>query len=312
MYFGSKSLVPTLAMTEKGSIALGVVFLSRTERLKRLLASAERSFVDNVYIADNGPPSSAKDELYNRSYPFDLEVIDVPEPSLGRGRKAITDEVTEDYLLVVDSDVTIPNNVNVLLKQLQETDSMGGICGNLIEPEVGRFVQGAKDFREKGNKLYRGGNLEKKDVEFVAGSPLVRFDQVPNVTLFDVACLDDYTWDPEYTIGYEHVDFYVGHWKLTDWEFAVSPEVIFPHYPGGDTAYNTKRMDDTTITESRDYFLDKWGYDSIYTGKSWFDTEKKSIADKAYEKYQEKDILEFSMQGARWFWKKTELILKRQ
>jgi len=59
----------------------------------------------------------------------------------------------------------------------------------------------------------------------------------------------------------------MGHRERTDWEFAVSPTVLFPHHPGGDSTYTVNRFSDDKLTRSKDDFLDKWGCRQIVLGQ---------------------------------------------
>jgi hypothetical protein len=248
------------------NIAVGTKIFTRVNKLERLLNSVPE-WVSTVYIADDGKPTEEKSLLYDRDYQFELNILDLPyDAGLGAGREAIIDNLTEDYILIVDPDHRIPRTARILYDQLVESPNLGGIGGALAEPKHNRLYCEAQDFQEEttsgGTKLVRGPRVKskRKKIELVAGAPLVRFDFIPNVALFRAICLHDQSWDKEYVIEGEHVDFYVAHWRWTDWEFAISPSVQFPHYPGGDTEYLLNRNDTDKAKHSRDYFLDKWGY----------------------------------------------------
>lgn len=49
-------------------IALGVVVLTRTDKLSGLLESVEQQPIDKVYIADNGKMTPEKKQLYNEDF----------------------------------------------------------------------------------------------------------------------------------------------------------------------------------------------------------------------------------------------------
>lgn len=249
------------------SFALGVTVFKRTEKLRELLKSVP-PLIDTVYVADDGETSDRSD-LYTRSYDFDLELIDLDyDAGLGRGRKAITDALEEEYLLVVDSDQLIPNNVEVLVDQLKADDNLGGVGGLFLEH--GTLTGMCHDIYEDGGLIVR--DTERgKDVRNVADAPLLEFDFIPNAAVFRRDCLEDYTWDPAYRIGKEHLDFYVGHHLKTDWKFGVNPRVLFPHDPGGSTDFVQTRHDPSRLLESKRYFLDKWEYRQILRQRYWLD-----------------------------------------
>jgi hypothetical protein len=255
-------------------IALGVVVLTRVEKLRNLLNSIEQKEIGKVYVADNGKMTSDKETLYNKEFPFEFEVLDLEyDIGLGYSRDRIVKAFDEDYLLIVDNDHELPDNVMVLADQLAERPDIGGIAGSVIEPERGRLWQSAKDFYEVDNELVRDARYEGKEIEFVSGSPFVEFDFVPNAAMFRSECIQDYSWDSEYPLGRAHADFYLGHWKNTEWSFGISPEVMFSHYPGGDTEYVSHRRDTEKYEFAENYFLDKWGYEDFRTEEPyWYDT----------------------------------------
>jgi hypothetical protein len=276
------------------TVALGTKLFDRTEKLATLLDSVEDSPVDRVYIADDGRPTERKRDLYERSFPFQLEVIDLPyDAGLGRGRRRIVAELDAEYVLFVDTDHELPVNLDVLIDQLDARPGLGGVAGSIVEPADGRLWQSAKDFREDGDVLVRGADLYDKRVERVAGHPFIEFQFVPNAALFRTECLASYCWDPEYVIGWEHLDFYVGHWKRTDWTFGICPSVLFGHHPGGSPAYVADRRDPAKLDRSREYFLEKWGYeDRVTTKPYWFDTHESdpSLPERALAHYRERGL----------------------
>lgn len=277
-------------------IAIGAKVFMRTEKVRQLLESIEYTPIKRVYLADGGVMTADKEELYNRDFPFELDIIDLKyDAGLGKGRKEIVDRLkNERYLLIVDSDNEVPENVTILADQLSARPDIGGIAGCLVEPEKGRMFQNAKDFTEKGDVLVRSADLEEKTIEDVAGHPFVEFEFIPNVALFRTECLQDYCWDPHYRIGKEHIDFYVGHWKQTNWKFGICPEVLFYHYPGGDSIYEAHRNSEEKNRRSDEYFNQKWGYRAVRTDQSyWFDTartERNTLIRRARNHYQREGL----------------------
>lgn len=249
------------------SLALGVTVFKRTEKLRALLESVPQ-LVDRVYVADDGNTDDRR-HLYDREFDFDLQLINLDyDAGLGRGREAITEALTEDYLLVVDSDQLVPKNIDVLVEQLDADSNLGGVAGLFLEH--GRLTGMCHDIYEDENLLIRDTKHEK-EVRTVAGAPLLEFDFIPNAAVFRRECLEDYTWDPAYRIGKEHLDFYIGHYRQTDWMFAVSPRVLFPHDPGGSADFVETRHDPSRLLKSKSYFLEKWGYRQILRRRYWLD-----------------------------------------
>lgn len=246
-------------------IALGVKVFTRADRLAGLLDSVPGSPIEVVHVVDDGEMTDRKRDIYQGEYPFELNVIQLEyDAGKGIGYRTLVEESRSEYLLVVDSDHEVPTNVEVLRDQLEETPELGGVSGLLHER--GRIRGACHDLYRRGDVLVRDVR-EEKEVEMVAGHPLVRFDFLPFATLFRRECLETYNWDPEYIIGKAHLDLFVGHLEHTDWEFAVSPNVLFPHYPGGDETYVGNRFSDDKLTRSKEYFLEKWGYRQLLMGQ---------------------------------------------
>ncbi|MFD1563000.1 glycosyltransferase family 2 protein [Haloarchaeobius amylolyticus] len=247
------------------AVALGVKVFNRTEKLEALLESVPADEYETVYVADDGQ-TEERTHLYERSWPFDLELIDLPyDAGLGVGRNAIVDALSEDYLTVVDSDHEVPTNVGVLARQLEARPEFGGISGLLLED--GRIQGLCHDLFEEGDVLIR--DTGSKTAAMVAGYPLVEFDFVPNVVTLRRDCLEELAWDENYVIGREHLDFFVGHWQGTDWRFGTCPAVLFPHRPGGGSEYDSNRLDRSKLLASKSYFREKWGYEQVVAREFW-------------------------------------------
>lgn len=276
-------------------IALGVATLNRTDRLAALLDSVERTPIEKVYVADNGRETPEKEALYGRDFEFDLVVFDLEfDVGLGACRDHVVENWDgEDYLLVPDDDHVLTPDVVRLRDVLADDPSLGGVAGTVMEPDRGRIWQSAKDFTEEGDALVRSAARERKRIEFVGGHPVVEFDFLPYPALYRRECVEDYAWDPQFEIGRAHVDFYLTHWKETDWDFAVCPNVFFEHYPGGDREYIEHRRDDDKYERSARRFREKWGYAEVAMGERyWFDTDQteRSVSARIAETYESEGL----------------------
>ena len=193
------------------------------------------------------------------------------DAGLGAGRHRIVQEFGEDYLLLMDADMQMPENVHVLLDQLEEDSSLGGVCGVFLEDDR-IYTSGCMDIYEE-NATCKLEVREQKQIKYLSDYPFVEFDMIANAALFRRRCLEDYSWDPEYVIGREHADFYVGHKRETDWTFGLSPSVLFPHDPGGGDDFLTHRWDDDKYETAHEYFMEKWEFDEYKPIRySWLDT----------------------------------------
>lgn len=253
-------------------VALGTKLFSRTDKLRNLLSSVTSDSIGRAYVAHDGEWNAEKESLFDSEFTTEVSLINLEyDAGVSVGKNSVADAVNEEFLLMVDSDHRIPENIDLLIRQLEARPNLGGIAGSIVEPERARIWQSGKNLYESGDGLIRDAS-GAIDIEFVADAPLVKFDFVPSAILLRVDCLEDYRWDESYVVGSEHLDFHVGHWKRTDWEFAISPQVLFEHYPGGDTAYMSARHGNN-VHEGREYFRSKWGYEYVRDKQAyWYDT----------------------------------------
>jgi hypothetical protein len=247
-------------------VALGVKVFMRTEKLERLLSSVEGTRIATVYVADDGDTEERR-QVYDDEWSFDLEVLDLEyDAGLGYGRQQIVEASDEEFLLMVDSDHEVVD-IDPMLEPLRARPDLGGV-GALMYKRDGVIQANCHDLYEDGGVLVRDIRGEKQ-LHDVEGYRLVEFDYIPNAAMFRRACLEEYCWDPEYVIGKDHLDFYLGHKKGTDWSFAAVTDVCLYHNPGGGETYILNRLDTRKTIASKEYFLDKWGYDQIVMRNHW-------------------------------------------
>lgn len=252
-------------------IAVSVTVFKRIEKLNELLRSIDPAFVSVVYIADNGELTERKNEVYNQSLPFELEVFDLEyDVGLGASRNKIVQEFEEEYLLLMDSDMRMPKNAHILLEQLEANSEIGGVCGAIAETDR-IFTSGCLDIYEDGDTISLDLR-DKKEVQFLAGYPFIEFDMITNASLFRRECVKEYSWDPKYQIGREHADFFLGHKRRTDWIFGFCPTVHFFHNPGGSEEYLSNRWDDEKYHNAEEYLIEKWGFNEYnQIDDNWLD-----------------------------------------
>ena len=240
--------------------------------------------------------TSTKSKLFSKEYGFDLEVLEQgPSTNIGYSRNALAEAVNEDYFVVVDSDHELPHNIDTLIAQLNHRPDLGGVAGSVIEPQKGQIWQSGSDFYEVDNQLVRTQWRDERTIGEIAEAPFVEFDFVPHAGVLRTSCFDDYSWDPNFTNTREHADFFVGHWKETDWTFGICPDVHFKHYPGGDSTYVDRRFGEKRRTQAQKYFLEKWGYDGMRTAGYWYSTspskdQSPSILTRARTIYNENGV----------------------
>ena len=181
----------------------------RIDKLEALLNSIDLDFAPVVYVSDVGEWSKRKQGVYSRPYAFNLKLFDLENVArLRAGGNKIVQEMTEDYLLLMDCDMQMAKNVELLLEQLEADPDLGGVCG-LFAEENRISTSGCIDiFLEDG--VCSLEIREPKRIEWIANYPFVQFDMIANAALLRRKCLDEYSWDPNYAVAREHVDFYIG------------------------------------------------------------------------------------------------------
>lgn len=272
-------------------LTVGVPMLTREEKLAQLLRSANANpHVEHVVVADNG--RDADRDLYDRDDDdLALDVLDLPyDAGLGACRHALVEETDADRLLMVDNDMTIPEDVHVLAEILDRAPWLGAVSG--ILEEHGHLRAGCTDLSEtqtlSGQRALVQEIRDDKLLDWSTGYPLTTADKITNAMLIRRECATDYCWDPELKNG-THEDFALGHYHTTAWEFAVTPTVIFRHFTERDDAEsdyyqqfrygNAERMD-----RYERLALDKWGYDTMLWGDNyWLHTAPQSLPERVWK-----------------------------
>lgn len=283
----AQSATATTVQQAGRDVAVGVPVIDRWAKLETFLDSVPE-WVHTVVVADNGGAGADRRGVYDRSYSFDLEVLDLDhDVGIGRCRRAVADATESEYLLVADNDMELPPNVDVLVEILDRDASLGAVGGVL--DEHGTLRSGSCDFHEAewwvdGRALVQSVPPGKIGaVNWSTGHPVARFDKLANAMVVRRAALDDYAWDGD-LVDKEHLDFFVGHWRETEWEFAVCPEVVFRHHTGGPPDYwdQYRHGNADRQRRAREAFCAKWGYDRVVLGDTrWFGTAHRPLAERA-------------------------------
>lgn len=289
---GSPKDTQTEDLVER-SIAIGLPVFTRTEALRRCLESVDGRAIDRAIIADNGETQD-RNSLYKRDWEFELTVLDLEyDIGIGACRSAIADELSEEFLVVADNDMIIPpaSEIEHLLKAIEYDSSLGAVSGVVVETD--QIRSGCSNLHEK--TLLNGASCllhsiqSEPSIEWVAPTlPIARFDKITNAAMIRRACIEDYSWDNRF-VDQEHLDFYLGHYKYTDWEFAVCPAVVFDHQKGRYPTYREKVRSDSQYHNQRlkiveELYRKKWGYERIEYGPraDWIDTKDKRMLMRLY------------------------------
>lgn len=254
-------------------ITVGVKTFLRTPKLRMCLESLTRHAWREVIVADDGPVDAEREALYEEfSHRLPFVLVRLPfDTGLAAGRNEIVRRCRTEYLLVLDDDQTVPDNIGALADVLDERPDLGGISCIWLE-KSGRKCT-ACDVRVEGRRIVKEVASDKQVLTTRGGLRYVLFDFVPNSTLFRMACLADQAWDPFYKIGKEHLDFFLSHQKLAHWKFAVSLDVVIGHHPEGEAADYSEFRHGERVRTSERYFLEKFGVDEVIEGRKYIDEQ---------------------------------------
>jgi glycosyltransferase involved in cell wall biosynthesis len=259
-------------------ITCGIKTMLRENKLRQCLESVADKGFSTVIVADDGPISDLKRSIYDHyAKILPLKLLTLPlDSGISKGRNAIVEHCDTDFLLMLDDDQIIPENILDLLTIVNANPTLGGISG--VWDEYGSKRCGATN-------LFVRNKLVVKDIKVLSKKltegPLsfYLYDFIPNSTLFRTSCLRDVPWDPFYKIGSEHLDFYLTHKKLGKWKFAITPDVIITHDPREVTNdyHRTLRSNKNRLDESLQYFLKKWNVRSVHEIRKHISTPNISV-----------------------------------
>jgi glycosyltransferase involved in cell wall biosynthesis len=258
---------------------VGIKTFYRTEKLKKTLDALLNKGFYEVIVADDSKIESEKEAFYNTYKDLlPLNVLKLPfDTGLSYGRNRIVETCKTEYLLMLDDDQVIPENIHLLLFALQGNEKLGGISCYWWEDE--KFVC-------KATNIFKTKNYIIKDIGEI---PVLKStksidyylcDFIPNSTLYRMDCFQSILWEEKIKIGSEHIDFYLNHKLNSDWQFAVTPDVIIKHYPN--RASSTKgvylkfRHQQDRLIQSKKILFDKWKVKGLLNGIPIFPLNKKS------------------------------------
>lgn len=257
-------------------ITVGIKTFLRTNCLRNCLGSLAEHDWYEVIIADDGEIDEERKNLYEEfQQKLPLKLLRLKfDTGLSAGRNEIVSRCQTDYLLMLDDDETVPDNIKDLKYVLDEEPSIGGVSGIWIE-------KNAKKCQAYYLKQLNGDLIKEYTRSDNAGNPLrktsggvryKKFDFIPNSTLFRLTCLQDNSWDPYYKIDKEHLDFYLSHKILGKWSFAVALDVKIGHHPeigsASQSSYQAFRYG-KRVEASRKYFLEKFRLNRVMEGEMY-------------------------------------------
>lgn len=249
-------------------VSCGIKTFLREEKLESCLASLVGKGFHSVIVSDDGNITPGKRAVYERfSNELPLHLIELPfDIGVGIGRNIIAEHCKTEYLLFLDDDQMVPDNIGDLYTIMEHDHTLGGISGYWFE--YGNLRCGATNLFFRGNYIVKDIPQRVK-AKTVGTLTYFIYDFIPNSTLFRTSCLLEIPWDPFYKIGSEHLDFYLLHLKSNKWKFAVTPNVIIEHDSREHTTEYKEmyRKNAGRLETSANYLNKKWGVRGVIENK---------------------------------------------
>ncbi len=245
-------------------VSCGIKTFNREQKLASCLASLVDKGFHAVIVADDGNITPGKREVYETYRKIlPMQLITLPfDTGISAGRNAIVDQCTTEYLLMLDDDQIVPENIGDLLLIMEQNTSLGGISG--VWNDNGKQRCGATNLFVSGKYVVK--DIRQKPKKMSAGKlSYYVYDFIPNSTLFRTECLRQIPWDPFYKIGSEHLDFYLKHQKHGTWKFAITPDVVILHNSKEPTTgyRDMFRKNNARLLASEEYLNSKWNIKGV-------------------------------------------------
>ncbi len=229
-----------------------------------LLRMCLKSVMDNVslpyrviIIADG------KRRLFFTDDRIEVIYTGLERSGLAAKRKQFAELVETKYLFALDDDILVqPGSLEAQVQALERNPELAAVSGLAFEKGKFPYFPGVSDFKIIGNFLVR--KQYSLFHVFASEGDLFEADYIPiGYTTFRMEALEDVFFDPEYDIGYEHLDIFLQLY-FTKWRCAVHKKSLFEdvkHKSPGE--YLKWRHSSTRIEASRRRFIERWGYHPI-------------------------------------------------
>lgn len=266
-------------------VTVGVKAFMRQDSLRDTLESLTPFDFHAVVVADDSGIDAERRALYDEmAERLPLTVIEPPYDSgVAVGRNHLFEACDSAYLLLLDDDHVVPENVAVLRDILRARPELGAVAGTWLE--WGTPCCGGCNVYRLGPYIYRDIGWRRETATTPEGASVVYYDRIPLSALFRADALRDVRWDETFKIGKAHSDFFLQHKRLGKWRFAVTPDVVFGHYPATrstmpadrqrDAAYARMRRGSDRLQRSQANLNRKWGVRGAITGLTHITTSNR-------------------------------------
>ncbi|SDF44586.1 Glycosyltransferase involved in cell wall bisynthesis [Limimonas halophila] len=251
-------------------VTAGVKAFLRQAELRDTLTALTGHGLHEVIVADDSGIGPEREALYAELREvLPLRVIELPYDSgASAGRNAVARACITPYLLMLDDDLIVPDNLAAMRRAVDASRELGGV--SCIWREHGRLSSCAANLYRVGRRLYKDIGRGPACVPRPDGKRLPVYDIVEQSVLFRTETFDDVLWDEHFTIMREHVDFFLQHKALGRWRFAVVPEVVMRHEKTPKTAgsdYAALRYGRERKRAADDHFRAKWDLHGVVEGR---------------------------------------------
>ena len=256
-------------------VTVCIPHLVREKLLRRCLRSLKEN-VDLRYrviiINDGKRPLRFKESR--------IKVVNSPKRmTVGAKKRLFARLVKTEYLFRLDNDMLIrPRSLEFQVEALDHNPRLVAVSGISFTKGMPRCLPGVADFKFVG-KFIMKKNYTLHHILACDGD-LFEADYIPTGhTTFRRKALEDISFDPNYELGYSHLDTFL-QFYFTEWKCAVHKKSYFDHiHHESSPEYQTFQLRAREeglglIEQSRRHFVQKWNYRHI-------DIREKTIIGKA-------------------------------
>jgi len=265
-------------------LAILIKTLIKEKTIRNCVKAIEKSLSNinyRIYIADDGPISTYKKNLYKDLKKKGHKVFELPK-NLGASasRNALLGELGEEkFVLRMDDDFHISEETNIcdMINVLKEDKNIGAIADLERQIGHGKSVQSGRINPWQGFLLRQNNYLIKKmyplrkyNFEYIANIRVAKSDFTRNMLLIKREVFEDISWDENLPFANEHVDFLL-QLKSSKWDVVFTPDSI--HWHRGDLSqidvcdlfeeYKKMRISNSQKNKHYNYFLEKWNIKGV-------------------------------------------------
>ena len=238
----------------------------RPEKFRTCLECAIETGIKKIIVGYDGPDKYKKkhEEICDDFPSSDIQFLTFPfNAGISTVRNAMIKEVNTEFILQLDDDNYVPNNVLVMLPFIKRHSEWGGVGMGWLQKNAKYLpVIDAWDAEIVNDYLFRTLEEDKYLENNHSIIFMYPFDFISNNALFRTKLFREFEWDERFKIWGEHEDFFLRVKNESDWKFAQCLSLYIVHDQGGEKDFLAYR-NGSEMTKSRNYFLKKWNLKGI-------------------------------------------------